>query len=164
VILKGREGVNKYMAQSKTPLIIAVVLIPVALIGGFFAGMQYQKMQRSAFARSGNFGYMIQGGQGGQAGGMMRNGGMRPTTGQIVSSDDKSVTVKLTDGSSKIVILSSSTSINKAATGTAADLKQGETIAVFGTTNSDGSVTAQSIQLNPQMRIRPSGTPTGVAQ
>lgn len=42
--------------------------------------------------------------------------------------------------------------INKATTATKSDLKTGEKVAVFGTPNSDGSVTAQSIQLNPMFR------------
>lgn len=56
------------------------------------------------------------------------------------------------DGSSKIVLFSDKTEINKAAEATKEDLKVGEKVAVFGTENSDGSVTAQNIQLNPQLR------------
>ena len=89
-----------------------------------------------------------------------RNG--NAVVGEILSKDDTSITVKLTDGSSKIVVLSSNTVINKAAIATKNDLTTGERVAVFGTVNSDGSVTAQDIQLNPQMRFggqRPTGQP-----
>lgn len=64
--------------------------------------------------------------------------------------DDKSITVKLQDGSSKIVLLSNTTAYNKSATGAKSDLKTGEKVAVFGTENSDGSVTARDVQLNPR--------------
>ena len=43
-------------------------------------------------------------------------------------------------------------SINKAAAATKADLTVGQRVAVFGTTNTDGSVTAANVQLNPMMR------------
>jgi len=62
------------------------------------------------------------------------------------------ITVKLPDGSSKIILLSEKTSINKASEGSVADLVVGEKVAVFGTTNTDGSVTAQNIQINPVAR------------
>ncbi len=94
-----------------------------------------------------------------QGGGMMRFGANRPVVGQIVSVDPTGITVKMPDGSTKIVVVSSSTTINKAATGTKEDLKTGVNVAVFGTANSDGSETAQSIQLNPMMRGF-GGTPT----
>lgn len=131
-----------------------ITAIIVLIVGGiaFYGGMQYQKSQRVSF-----------GGTRGQGGNFMMRGGNSGgmVTGQIVSQDDTSVTVKLQDGSSKIVILSKTTAINKQASGTKDDLKSGERVAVFGTTNSDGSVTAQSIQLNPQIRLfRGSVTPT----
>lgn len=56
-------------------------------------------------------------------------------------------------GSSKIVVLSDKTLINKAEQATKSDLKTGEKVAVFGSSNSNGSVTAQSIQLNPMFRL-----------
>jgi ribosomal protein S1 len=79
--------------------------------------------------------------------------------GEIIGVDEKSITVKMQDGSSRIVILSEKTEINKAASGTKDDLKVGERVAVFGQENSDGSVTAQNIQLNPMFRGGPTPTP-----
>ena len=115
------------------------------MVGGvaFFGGIQYQKSQRSA--GRGQF----EGGQG-QFGN--RNGQNRPVTGSIISADDKSITVKLMDGSSKIVILSTTTAINREASGSASDLKTGEKVLVIGKENSDGSITAQNIQLGQMFR------------
>lgn len=142
-------------------IIITVLVAVIAGGGGFFAGMQYQKSQAPSLANR-----QAGGTRGGQFGGQRAgaNGANRPVNGQILSADDKSITVKLQDGSSKIVLISGTTQINKAATATKTDLTTGQMVAVFGTTNSDGSVTAQNIQLNPMMRFgggspRPSSTP-----
>lgn len=116
---------------------IALVAIIALLVGGglgFFSGMQYQKSQRPQFGQFGN-------------NGLRRNG--NGAIGTILTVDKNSVTVKLGDGSSKIVLLTGSTSINKAAEATASDLIVGERIAAFGATNSDGSVTATNVQINP---------------
>lgn len=74
--------------------------------------------------------------------------GFRPIVGQILSQDSTSITVKLPDGSSKIVMFSDTTPINKTALGSKTDLTTGTGVRIIGTTNSDGSVTAQDIQLN----------------
>lgn len=146
---------------------IILPAIVALLIGGgvgFFGGMQYQKSQQpknnfAAFQQSGmpGQGYARQGGMGiGEQGGanMMRGNrtGARQVMGEIISQDDKSITVKLQDGSSKIVLLSDTTSLNKSSEAGKSDLKTGTTVAVFGKENTDGSVTAQSIQLNPLFR------------
>ncbi|HVZ12683.1 MAG TPA: DUF5666 domain-containing protein [Patescibacteria group bacterium] len=148
---------------------IVTIIIVAVVVGalGFFGGMQYQKMQLtsgSGFAtRQGGAGRFGGAGGAGGNGRFVGGGANRPVMGQIVSSDPTGITVKMSDGSTKIVVVSGSTSINKAATATKDDLKTGQTVAVFGTANSDGSVTAQNIQLNPQIRAfgRPSGTPSG---
>lgn len=85
-------------------------------------------------------------------GGMMRGGQVGGFTGgEVTSIDGKSLTVKLRDGSSKIVFLSETTEILKFATGTVADIQVGGQATVSGSANSDGSITAQSVQLRPQM-------------
>lgn len=124
--------------------IITIILIILVGGGGFFAGMKYQESKRPQ-GRFGNF----QQGQGGQ---LQQRQGFRPVNGEIISTDDKSITVKLQDGSSKIVLLTDTTTVSKSADATKADLKVGEKVAAFGTENSDGSVTGQNIQLNPQLR------------
>ena len=134
-------------------ILIAIIAALVFGGGGFFAGQQYQKNQRMTGQsdRSGNPGQRRFGGQ---------NGNNRPVAGEILNADDKSITVKMMDGSSKIVLLSDKTQINKAATASKSDLKTGEKVAVFGSENSDGSLTAASIQLNPQFGARMGGTPS----
>lgn len=143
-----------------THIVIMILVAVIALAGGFVGGMQYQKTQSPAgrFATYQNGGQRF--GSGGGFGGG-RNQNFRPVMGEILSSDDKSITVKMQDGSSKIVVLSSSTSITKSTSGSKTDLTTGTKVLVIGTTNSDGSVTAQEIQLNPVFRmqmIRPTTT------
>ena len=129
---------------------ILTTIIVALVVGGasFYGGMRYQQMRRGNFA-----GQFAQGGnfRGANGTGAPRGngGGFMPVNGEIISSDDKTMTVKLQDGSSKIVILSDSTNINKAESGSKTDLTAGTKVLVFGQTNSDGSVTAQSVQLNP---------------
>lgn len=83
--------------------------------------------------------------------------------GEITSVNDNSITVKMTDGSSKIVILSSSTTVSKSTDAQKSELKVGEKVSVFGTPNTDGSVTGSNIELNPALlgqMAKLTGTPT----
>jgi hypothetical protein len=81
--------------------------------------------------------------------------------GQVLSKDANGITVQLmnnvpggnstsTSTGSKIVIISGSTAISKYDAGTSADLAVGQQVVVTGTDNSDGSVTAQNVQIRPQ--------------
>jgi len=145
-----------------------MMTVIVALVVGavsFYGGIQYQKSQRNnAFnGQLGNRANMNGDsrtfGQNGARNGTTNGqnnfrAGFRPTTGEIISADSKSITVKMNDSSSRIVILSEKTEINKAQKATISDLKTGEIVMVVGSQNSDGSVTAQNIQLNPRQMNR----------
>lgn len=128
-------------------IVVAVIVFVLAGAGGFFAGMKYQQSRRGQFFGRNN----SQSGNRNRPTGQQRfSQGVRPVRGEIISQDDKSITVKLADGSTKIILLSTDTSINKATAGTKDDLKTGEQVLVVGNQNSDGSISAQNIQLNPQ--------------
>ncbi len=145
--------------NSKKNLFVGVVLALIVAAGAFYAGVLYQKSQTrntfGQFAREGRFG---QGQIGMMRGGANNRGFGGAVIGDIVSIDNDSLTVKLSDGSSKIVNLSSATTYSKTETGAKTDLKAGTKIAAIGTANSDGSVTAQNIQINPAFRML--GRPT----
>lgn len=124
-------------------LIISVALVVLALAGGFFAGMQYQKSQRVTFAGGmyGRNGMMRQFGQNGQ--------NFRPVRGTVLSLDNNTMTIKLANGNSEIVVLSPSTRYVKSAPAALSDIKAGDTVMAIGTQNNDGSLTASDVQLNP---------------
>jgi hypothetical protein len=138
--------------MKNSPIILIVAILLASGIG-FFAGTKYQQNKRPSFMQ-GNRQFAM-GQNGDQSRGNLRNDnqqGSRPISGEIISSDDQSITIKVQDGSTKIVILSQNSAINKAETGTKEDLKTGEKVMIIGTANSDGSITAQNIQLNPVVR------------
>jgi len=118
---------------------------------GFFGGTMYQKqsspIQNDAIARTRNFENGATGGTNSQ-----NRNTMRPIIGEILAIDAQSITVKLADGSSKIVVTSPKTTAIKNEKVELKDLKSGEKIGVFGSENADGSVNALSVQINPETR------------
>jgi hypothetical protein len=131
--------------NKNTMMIAAVIFIVFAAVAGFVGGMQYQKANAgSNFTQGGNGTFRQRFGATGQNG---QN--FRPVRGQILNMDNNSLTVKLSDGSTKIVVLSGSTVYLKSTKALQSDLKTGDTVNVIGAQNSDGSVTAQDVQLNP---------------
>lgn len=139
------------MKSKVSPVVITAVVALVVAAAAFFSGMKYQQMKTGsvAFMRGANQ-------MGARNGGGMMGGnrqGFGGVTGEITANDGKSMTVKTSDGSAKIVILSDSTTVSKTSDGATSDLTVGTKIAVFGPSNSDGSVTAQNVQLNPSARM-----------
>lgn len=139
--------------------LITIILVIVVASAAFFGGMKYQQNAQANGFRQFQSGQGQRLGMMGQGGNGASRNGFRPVSGDIISTSDNSITVKLSDGSTKIVILSDKTVVDKTSTASKSDLKVGEKVSAFGTANSDGSVTAQNIQLNPQIRVVPK--PTG---
>lgn len=138
--------------------ILLSVIATAVIVGGsaFFGGMQYAKSQipdMGDFAsRFGNFDPSQRSGMSGGMGDFSRSqvGGGGFVSGEILSLDAESMTIKLTDGGSKLVFFSDASKVNKMMEGSSADLATGTMITVTGTGNDDGSVTASTIQILPE--------------
>ncbi len=130
--------------------ILAVVIIVGA--GSFYGGMRYGQQTGSASVMQGNFQ------RGGIGGGRRGNGngmGGDAASGEIISKDDKSITIKLMSAGSKIIFVSDSTQVMKSISGSVSDLTVGAQVTTFGTANADGSVTAKSIQIRTRQVANP---------
>ncbi len=131
--------------NKKIQIIIFVVSLAVVGGGAFYGGMLYKTSQVSA-QRAG-----LTGMRNGAGGNSRFAAGASFISGDIISKDDQSMTIKMRDGSSRIIFYSDSTEVSKFVAGTLTDLTVGKTVMVNGKTNTDGSVTAQSIQLRPAL-------------
>lgn len=146
---------------------IVAFVIALILVGGgsFYGGMQYEKsvVAKAQQTNGRNFaGGSRQGGAnlGDQAGqrGTGQNGGMRRggangggfVTGEILSKDDKSLTIKTPDGGSTIVYFSPAGVVRKAELGSLTDLAAGESVVINGKSNADGSLSADMISIVPK--------------
>lgn len=147
---------NKIMKK-----IIPIIIILIIIGGGaFYGGMKYgqSKSPLSDFFRQdfqnlspeqrqhlfqGNIGESFQGGLG-------RRAGSGFLSGEVITKDEQSLTLKLQDGGSKIVFFSDLTEVSKTTDGSMEDIETGKQITVSGEQNSDGSYTAKTIQLSPR--------------
>jgi hypothetical protein len=139
-------------------LVVAAVLL---VMSSFYGGVIYGKRSVNANQKNSGDRNFVRGqgqGQGQDQGGtgspdrsgrrgLNPNGGGFGVLGEIVSKDEKSVTVKTKDNSSKIVYFSDSTTVGKSVAGSSVDLLVGQEIMVMGKSGTDGIVTAENIQI-----------------
>ena len=121
--------------------------------------MKYQGSKAPSLTMRAGAGPGGQGFPGGRAGGRGPNGGGF-AGGQVMSVDNSTLTIKSMNGGSQIVILAPSTQFRKAVDGSASDVTVGKQVTITGTTNSDGSITAQSVQIRDAMPNASSTPPT----
>ncbi len=148
----------------KQTVIIAIIVAIIVGTGSLYAGIMIGKKQASPNANAG-FARNVNGGNrqmNGQFGGMARMQGEGFVSGKIIAKDDQSITIESQGGGSKILFFSTSTPITKSATGSPADLSIGTNVTANGKTNSDGSMSAEMIQMSAEMiQIRPESTGFG---
>lgn len=108
------------------------IVIAVAVIvggGAFYGGMKYAESKSPRGALPGSEGSLT-------------------LTGEIISQSDDSLTIKLSDGSTKIVVFNDHTLTTKTVRAALNELNEGGQVFVSGNENPDGSYTAQTIQLS----------------
>lgn len=146
---------KKHIELDQKTMVGAGAAVVVVILISFWGGMQYQKSQPAA-AGAGRFAGQ---GAGGTRGGRM-GGSSGFVGGTIMSKDATGITIKLAtppgatadntnNAGSKIVFINDKTQVGKFSVGTTADLTVGEIVTVNGTPNTDGSVTAQMVQIRP---------------
>ena len=129
--------------------LIAWVSITVVLVAGaYLVGNKHGiASAKPTFGRGGT----ALSGPGARMGGGRFGAGAGLVTGTVLSKDTTSITIQAKDGSSKIVLYSGSTQVLKSTAGSVDDIAVGSQVSAQGTQNSDGSVTAASIQIRPAM-------------
>lgn len=140
--------------------LLAAVIVVVG-VGAFFGGRasvsQVASTQANLGPGRGQLPSDQDGALPGQPGGVngfpnAPRGGL--VSGTILSVDDTGITVKTADGGSKIVLVTSSTTLVKTEEATRDDLVVGQEVTVVGEANEDGSVTASRIQLGTALDFR----------
>jgi len=131
-------------------VVVAVVVAAVSFYGGVKYGQSKTGSNSLASGQRQGVGNFGGGNFNGQRIGRGATG-VGIVNGEILSIDDKSITVKDRTGGSKIIFYSPSTSVGKFVTGVSTDLIVGQNVMANGTTNADGSVSATSIQIRPDM-------------
>jgi len=146
----------------KKNLIYIIAGFIIVAGASFYGGLKYGQTQKSTFA-GGNFNLERQGNfmpangssqKTGSPAGRVNTIGAGLINGEIISKDDKTLTVKLVDGNSKIILYSTSTAVGKSVEAKTEDLTSGQNISVMGRTNDDGSITAQNIQIKESQAIQ----------
>ena len=127
----------------KKPTKIIITTIVAAAI--FYSGFSYGQSVASSGASTSAYGGARVTRTGATAGAGFAGGSA--AVGTVVSSDSSSVTVALKSGGSVVAFYSTSTPITDTTVGTQGDLSEGANVTVLGTANSDGSITANSIQI-----------------
>ncbi|NTV31463.1 hypothetical protein HGA91_05815 [candidate division WWE3 bacterium] len=136
-------------------LIIGIIICLVLCGGSFYGGMIYGEHKTSSNIPTRN-GFGANSGQprAFPSGGMQRGNGFPGGSGggfingTVTTTSDGTMTVKTADGSSKIVFTNDKTEVSSSVKAQIGDIKTDASVMVRGTTNSDGSITAQSIQLS----------------
>lgn len=146
------------MNISKKTVSLPLVIVLLVLVGAasFFGGTLTNK-NKGRFMPGQQMGTR-QGNQNVNGVATKRANGIQMINGEITASDDSSITVKTKDGSSQIVLLSSSTAYKTMTDGSKTDLVTGKNVTITGTKDTSGSLSATQISTGVDM---PAGGPQG---
>lgn len=147
-------------------IIIGVAVVVIIAAGSFYGGMVYGKTQANTSQTitlpngetrtfnappGGAAGFRGQGQQNGAAGDFGSQAGM--TFGTVEGIDGSTLTISTQAGGTVKVQVTDTTLIEKNASVSVSDLATGDTVIVSGSDNTDGSITARSVQVAPAGRL-----------
>jgi hypothetical protein len=138
------------MKKNKVTIIWIIVAI-IAFVGGWWIGratVPAATSGRGAYAGASSTRGTFASRGGAASGGL--------AMGQVLSIDSQSITLQLANGNSENVFYSSSTPVIIPQPASISSITPGTNVIITGTANSDGSLTAESIQVR--------NNPTGAAQ
>jgi hypothetical protein len=127
------------MSKTKSTIIISLILIAIVFYGGYKYG-QSNSSGAGLSQASGTTRQFAGRGSRNNAGGDLIRGG-------IIKKDAESLSIALPTGGSQIIWYSTSTEIQKTVPGRVDDLVIGGVVSISGQANSDGSLTAKTIQM-----------------
>ncbi len=135
--------------NKKQYIIISIICVAIGLVA-FNSGIYYTKKTTNNVNQ--NDGHQFDPNRMRGFQNMEREGGRgqmqgRLINGEVLSSDDNSIVVKLRDGGSKIILLSNVTKFDKSVEANIKDVSIGSTVMITGEPNTDGSVTAERVQI-----------------
>lgn len=139
------------MNKKLIPVFVLVVVIVGALC--FFAGTKLSSKNKSFGPGQNGFSTDGQAMENGFAG--ANRGSGSSAFGTIIAKDEESLTIETQNGGSKTILLSGDTKVSKTIDGIFDDLEVGKTVTVSGKSNSDGSLTATSIDLRSLLTSMP---------
>ncbi|MFA7319782.1 MAG: hypothetical protein WC022_04275 [Parcubacteria group bacterium] len=117
--------------EKKTLVIAAIVIIAAGAV--FYAGAKYEKHKLSALGllvnKSAN-----------------KKAAVNSIKGIVTAKDDKSVTIKMTDGTTRNIQFSNSMTFGTDGAGSAADVFVGELLVIAGENNADGIFTPTNMR------------------
>lgn len=132
-------------------IIGALALLAIGAGAGFVEGKAYQSNQanqiRSQFFRARGLNPNGADAAGGNTGGGFAGGFGGGVAGQIKSVQGNTIELNTANNNVTTVDLTANTRIEKSSQGTAADLKPGEQLVVRGQSDSNGTYTANQIQI-----------------
>ena len=134
---------------TKSTIVISLIFLAIGFAAGFLIG----KNQKPSFFNKETMSKNFQNrGNNQHNGNFQQTSNLKQTMGEITKTDDTSITIKTPDGGSKIILISDSTTFNKATTGTKTDLIVGANVSITGDNNSDGSITGKNININSDIK------------
>ena len=131
-------------------ILIVIISLIVVSGGSFYGGIKYAESKVSqGFTQKDSQQQKFPQGATKEDSQSKNNGEARSNflSGEILTKDEQSLTLKIPNGGSKIVFFSEATDVTKSASGSSEDFKEGQQIMITGEENSDGSYIAQTIQI-----------------